>query len=274
MEQGIHKISAEQYHSSPGVSNSLLRRMLPTPSHFKHSQPKRGNALDVGAALHSLLLDGEERFYTRPDTYESEDGPKKWNSNSNVCKAWLDEHRDKPVITSDEVDAIRQMRYSVSTHKFAGQALKDAATEQSIFATCPSTGLLLRARLDAIPAAGRISGIKPILDVKTCQRADKFSFSKTIHERGYEQQAAFYIDIANLVGLNVDSFILIAVEKEPPYAVAVYDLEPSAISQGRRDYTRLLNTYAHCLKHDHWPGYNEGPELIDIPDYAYDPELE
>lgn len=267
-------MSAEEYHASEGVSNSLLRRMKPTPAHFKYHEPKRSRYLDVGHALHSALLDGEEKFYTKPELYESDEGPKKWNANSNVCKAWLSERRDKPVITLEEANAVRGMRDSIMSHKFAGPALNGAATEQSIFANCPSTGLLLRARLDAIPVDGRINGLRPILDVKTCQRADKYSFSKVMHERGYAQQAAFYIDIANLVGLRVDSFLIIAVEKEPPYAVAVYDLDLDAISQGRRDYTRLLNQYAYCLKHDHWPSYNEGPELIDLPPYAYDPELE
>lgn len=272
MIPGIYQISAKDYHTAPGISNSLLGRLHPTPLHFKSEPRPKTDALEFGECLHSLLLDKTERWYIQPE-FRDELKTEKWNNNAKVCREWNDTHSDKPILTLAEDEMVKAMRDSVHAHPFAGPALSGAATEQSIFVIDPGTNLLLKCRIDAIPKEGRISGAKPLLDVKSCRRADKFSFEREIANRHYHRQAAFYLDIARMHGMDVDSFMFIAVEKTPPYAVAVWDLDLEAIQQGRREYRRLINIYDNCVRTGVWNGYGDSPKPIGLPEYAYDLEL-
>jgi exodeoxyribonuclease VIII len=269
MEPGIYSMSAAEYHSSPGVSKSMLDRLHPTPLHF-HSIKETTDPMEFGQCVHSLLLDREESYYVYPGMYESDGIIKKWNNNANVCRTWVSEHSDKPILTRDEAVMVHAMADSIHSHPFAGPALRGARVEQSMFAIEPETEQLVRCRVDAIPVLGRISGMKPLLDVKTVVAADERSFNKVLFKRRLHVQGAAYIKIANLLGLDVDSFIFIVVEKSPPYAVAIYDLSPDDIRQGNREYMRDLRTYKQCIATGNWPGYQTTPRMTCLPDYAFD----
>lgn len=272
MEPGIYTIPADHYHTSEGVSKSMLDKLHPTPSHY-HGKKKESAEFDIGTGLHALLLEQEDRFWVQPELYESEEGPKKWNNNAKVCRDWNAEHRDKPILTRAEADMVRAMSKSVHTHPFAGPALRGAQVEQSLYARDPGTGLLLRCRMDAIPVEGRINGMNPILDIKTVTSACDRAFNNMMLKCRWHVQGAGYLHIDSLLGLGHDSFLFIAVEKFPPYAVAVYDLSPDDLSQGRREYHRDLNVYKMCTESGVWPGYQINPRMTCLPDYAYDPEL-
>ncbi len=63
---------------------------------------------------------------------------------------------------------------------------------------------------------------------------------------------------------------MIAVEKEAPYAVAVYRVSEAAIESGRREYTHLLERLKHCLDTDRWPGLCEDQEKeLELPDWTF-----
>lgn len=273
MTPGIYTLTAKEYHSSIGVSKSMLDRLHPTPLHFKSTPAKRADYFDFGECLHSLLLEKEDRFHLQPE-YRDEAAGLKWNNNATVCRKWNDDHADKPILTAAETGMVRAMASAVHTHPFCGPVLAGAKVEQSIFAEDPATKLLLRCRPDVLPVRGRIRGINPLVDVKTAKAADKRSFERSIHARRYHVQAAFYLYVCELAGMDFDSFIFIVVEKHPPYAVAVYDLDPESIRQGKREFIRDLNVYQRCIETNQWPGYNERPELISLPEYGYDPEMD
>ena len=73
---------------------------------------------------------------------------------------------------------------------------------------------------------------------------------------------------AKELGIEADSFGIVAVEKEPPFCVAVYQLEAAAIYDGARELEPLLELWAACEESDTWPGYDSDIVKIDLPAYA------
>lgn len=61
-----------------------------------------------------------------------------------------------------------------------------------------------------------------IIDWKSCRDASKKSFRQDFYKYRYDLQAAFYCDV---LGVPMDSFYFVAIEKEFPYNTAVYCLD-------------------------------------------------
>ena len=69
-------------------------------------------------------------------------------------------------------------------------------------------------------------------------------------------------------------FLFVAVEKEPPHAVAVYRADPEIIEIGRRKYQAALQLLKWCQESGTWPAYQPAGEveLISRPRWAANAE--
>ena len=105
-----------------------------------------------------------------------------------------------------------------------------------------------------------------MVDLKTTKDADWKAFQKSIANFRYHVQAAYYMDNAKQLG--ADDFIFIAQEKDPPYAVAVYQLEETDIKKGREEYEVNLHQLKQCRKNNSWPGYGNMVMSISLPGWA------
>ncbi|MDD5006762.1 MAG: PD-(D/E)XK nuclease-like domain-containing protein, partial [Candidatus Omnitrophica bacterium] len=94
------------------------------------------------------------------------------------------------------------------------------------------------------------------IDVKSCKSAHPSKFSKDAYSLGYHIQVAMGLDITSAVmGTSIDTFLFLALEKDPPYLGAIYDAA-DFIEYGQAVYRkRLLNIY-RCAKKNFWPGYS------------------
>ncbi len=94
------------------------------------------------------------------------------------------------------------------------------------------------------------------IDIKSCVSAHPTKFSKDAYTLGYPIQVAMGIDITSAVmGVEIDTFLLVALEKMPPYLGALFDAS-QYIDYGRSLYRkRLLHIYRYAKK-NYWPGYS------------------
>lgn len=264
MTSSIISLPAEQYRAAEGVSKSDLDLIAPpnTPAHFKaHKsgliQREETDAMRLGSITHRALLEPETMngaYHIRPDGMKF---------NTTEGKAWQKDHSDKPIVTSDDDARVKRMRDAVWNHPLAKRLLNGSTTEQCFFAQ-DSKEVVRKGRMDAIPKSGNT-----IVDLKTCESADPDEFGKKVNQYRYHCQAAWYLQLAKLCGLDRKEFVFICVEKNPPYCVACYTLEPQAIELGERlimgDYQRYLN----CLESNEWPGYPVIIGGIGLPAYVY-----
>lgn len=268
---GIHKLSMAAYRSDPGISKSALDRLHRSPAEYRDYMdgkiPDAPTAsMEFGTMLHALVLDEPLPFYVQPDTYQSDDGPKKWNNNAGVCKAWCADHCDRTIISAAEARKLSDLSAAVKSDTRA-KMLLDAAinTEASCFVTDEKTRLRLKGRPDII-------GPDFIADIKTTSDASTFALSRTIAEFRYHVQAAMYRRILRQLGRDTKHWYFIAVETGSYPRINVRRLTDLAIVQGEVDLDADLERLQQCMEDGCWPGLSgDGDEIgdVDIPMWAY-----
>lgn len=146
------------------------------------------------------------------------------------------------------------MLSAVNRHHTAGGLVKDAHVEQSFFVT-DENGILRKCRSDIITANGRI-----MADLKTTDDVSPAGFGRTIIQRRYHVQAAWYLDVLYMLyGEDAPKiFCFIAAQKTRPYDVAVHFLTEEQIELGRMLYRRDLARIVQWRNTNSWPGADNG----------------
>lgn len=262
-------LPADTYRAAPGCSHSMLKKLHPRPAHllaYLQEQRESTPAQILGTLVHHSLLEPDRslpRLAVKPEgmKFNTKDG-----------KAWRDAQlaEGNLILGQDAFQTLKGCVRSVSEHPRCREIFAEGKSEISIFRNFHLGGTVLRkARLDWVPAGNAL------VDIKTTQDASPEAFAKEILNYRYHSQASYYLDIWNDSQQVPDKecFIFIAVEKSPPYLVAVYDLELKAIGQGRKRNIADLATYIDCTARDHWPGYDEAIATLDLPAFAYRQEF-
>lgn len=266
MEPGIYfDISNEDYHAGDGVSKSQLDMLAKSPALLQWvkaapEDEEKKSALDMGTALHCLLLEPKEfskRFIIAPA----------FNRRTNQGKAdeeaFLKEVADSgaTVMTAEEGRKLQLMRESAMAHPVARWLLESHGhCEVSMYWNDTETGELCRIRPDKWLPDHRI-----IIDVKKV--ADMDRFARHVDEFRYHVQDAMYREGALNATGEQHSFVFLAVSESIDcgrYPVRVFELDPHDAAAGSALFRRDLNTYHHCRQSDEWRGI----ETLKRPDWA------
>lgn len=268
----IPGIPINDYHAGPGVSKSQLGKFAQSPAHYKASLGRvapESTALRLGRAAHSFILEPDaDDVLVAPDVNKrTKAGREEWELFTAEAEA-----AGKTVVTREEMETLRGMRDSVYYHPAAQRLLfahgGRAMVEHSAYWYDLQSGELCRCRPDFL----RPDFIA--VDLKTTDDASPWAFARSISKFRYYLQAAFYSDgIKAATGEKVQSFVFVAVEKAPPYAVAVYQLDDQGVETGRAEYRRLLLDLADCKIKNYWPGYSDRVETISLPKWAVEEAL-
>jgi hypothetical protein len=68
------------------------------------------------------------------------------------------------------------------------------------------------------------------------------------NEFGYEVQAAYYVDVAQAIDGKKRDFYWVAVEKDAPFAVAVYKASDAMMEYGRTQYKKAIELYVNARR--------------------------
>jgi hypothetical protein len=272
-----------RYHRWPCASNSRLSKIRQSPAHLKAylEQPTDSATFALGRATHAAILEPDvfSASYVLPERCTAIKKDKARCDNSGIVYAggeWFCGVHGKgiasvannvTVLPPADYRAALSMRDAVFAHPKAARLLSGKGeAELSALWQDETTGVMCKARLDRyspIIAGGAI------VDIKTTRNASPTAFERAIYEHGYHRQAAFYLQAAKATGLNAEHFVIVAVEKEPPFAVALYRVSEAAITAGEEQLKPLLALYGQCVASDTWPGYSENIEDIALPSYAW-----
>lgn len=258
----------EEYLRWDAVSQSQLKELARSPAHLRAylTEPDEDtDALRIGRALHCAVLEPEE--FTGPKRFGIlPDGTDRRTKEGKAIWAKIVESGATP-IKQAEHEATCAMRDALHKHTAAGYLLRcEGATELSIVWVDERTGVTCKARQDKHASA---VGGGVILDVKTCTDASPREFARSIFHFGYHRQGAFYLRGAEALGIAVQHYAILAVEKSRPHACAVYRLTEGALDAGDAEVDALLALFNRCQQSDEWPGYTEAVQDIAIPDWAW-----
>jgi len=279
-EEGIYpNLSEKVYRAAPGISQSMVKEMEYSPAHYHAkvfgppSEPT--DAQIIGTLTHALVLQNRCLFAAIPanaprrPTKAQREAKKPSPETIGTIEWWRHfeaSHQGRELLDQETCDSIHRIRDSVMAHPTASAILARAQpqdTEVAAFKRHEATGLLLKGLADVVVSDDAM--MLTIPDLKTCQLggASKEEFSKSIYNWGYHRQAAWYLDL-----FGATYFMFIAVEKEPPYAVACYNLDRESIERGRHENERDLAIIKKCTDENKWPSYHEGIETIGVPDWV------
>lgn len=257
-------VPANEYHRWPAASQSLLKIMRdrsPAHARWQMLNPTEPTpAMQFGTALHMAVLQPElfdQEYVVAPDV------DRRTKAGRAVWEDLLETYDADSILKADEMQRIQAMRESIMANPTA-RALIDGERELSALWNDKDTGVLCKARFDVV---NRRAGA--IVDLKTTNDASPSKFPRSIYDYGYYIQAAHYLAGALTLGLDVDLFAIVAIEKEPPYAVAVYQIEDQALVAGEDELRQLLSTYARCQETGEWPAYGDQAVRITLPRWAW-----
>ncbi len=270
---GASLMTNEDYHANTShISKSGLDLISQTPAHYyaHYLDPSREKdeptpALKLGSAVHAAILEPElfanEYWAVDDAAIISEIGGAKPRATARYREWLLEKERQnagKEMLTADQFKHCLRMRDAVWSHPGAAYLLNDGYREQSFFFTDPMTDAPCKIRPDFLNPS-----IRWITDVKTTEDASPAAFGRSFYNYRYHVQAAFILDgLAAIEGAPWQGIAFIAVEKNPPYAVAVYYATPEDIADGRVAYRGNLLTYMECKQRNQWPAYSTKIEPI------------
>lgn len=274
---GIYDLDVDEYHAdtaAPGgsLSSTWARKLMEPagPARFIHErrnpQPHK-KVFDYGHAAHGLVLGSGAPLVEIPAKVLAKNGA----ISTDEAKAFVDDVRATGGIPlkAHELTEIRAMADALQSNPDAVAALNpDGMHETSAFRTDDTTGMWLRGRFDSITPGSHVA------DYKTTVDADPGKFARrTAHELGYHQQAAWYLDLAAVLGLvDPDApFRFVLQEKTAPYLASVVELDPEYLFIGRNRNRAAIDLYARCKSTDTWPGFT-GTATVGPPKWLGDAE--
>jgi hypothetical protein len=254
-------ITWEQYCEIDAVNVSRLLELGRSPRHYQQALAttrKETEALRLGRLIHRAILE--------PDLFHDEVAV--WEGERRAGAAWEEFRRDNPgkvYVRRVDHELCMALSAAVREHPVAGEYLaRRGLSEHTIKWKHTKTGTLCKSRLDWVADEEPL-----VLDLKSTTDATPLEFGKSAARYEYHVRAAFYADAYEAKFGVVPAFILVALEKEPPYSVACYRVPEDAIDAGRRVYEKLLARLETCLASSSWPGICDDQEIdLVLPPWA------
>lgn len=266
MREGIYySLSNEDYHADEAIGSTSVKAISESPANLYFNPFKGSKSAHIGSAIHAALLEPElfrEEYLLMEDV--SSRASKEYKAATTCTKP-------EYILVGSEVDTVNRMfETSRLNDDFMDYMRTKGASEVSMFATCPETGLRLKCRFD------RLSETLPYpLDVKSCRDATERGFSNAFGQYHYHIQAAFYLYVLKLVtGNEFNQFAFFAIENTPPYKNCMYYIGEDSLELGRREMWAALEKIKECMadesiKHE---GIVLPSNEINVPAYLLDDE--
>lgn len=255
----------------PPLRSSHVDELLRSPGHYLNiltSPQKDSEALRFGRLFHFLLLECDnpakelERYWFKPPEVDLR---------TKVGKEWIAQKDPSLRLDEDDFHNLRGMLKSVDSDEFLRGVLLSPYTQtelplawQNSEYDIPCTG-----KADLVyypPLEENLDGDCLIIDFKTTDDARKHSVASSIKRYLYHCQAAMYCDgVTQKYRLDKEPrYMIVAVEKQPPYGLQKYELSSATLEKGREIYWQVASIYATCLRNNDWPIYEAKIEVLDI----------
>lgn len=261
------KDKMEEYLNDPGIGSSKLKMILQSPKDFLYqnlAKAKESASQTKGTLWHSYLL--ERDLYLEEHAIQPEDwgplnqnpGKKKWDEFKKSAK----ENNKTPVKFSEAGDLLL-LDEEMKKHKKFQEILKCSQAEVSFYGDF--NGVRLKSREDLYDET-----TGTIYDVKTTSKPiDDESLAATIYKNGYHFSAYHHMLTVKLAGHKVKDWGWIFVSTATPAPhIIIKKASKQFLKAGKTDWLHAFMMLKACKKDNHWPGYSEDIEEIDLPDWA------
>ena len=255
-------ITPDEYHALDAFSSSIAKVLIArSPGHARAGYRKvPTKALERGDIIHRLLL-GKGKDYHVVHAAD-------WRTKN--AQQQRDEARAQGLVPvlHDDFEGYNVAAESIRCQLADRGIILDGRSEQPIAWTEHTKfgDVLCRGMFDHVwPEQG------VILDLKVTADASPSAVERTSENLGYAIQHAAYTRA--LTALDPDlagrvAFAFVFCEAEEPYAVNVCEPDGVFRELGERRWLRAVNTWARCLRDNHWPTYGTAVNPISAPTWA------
>jgi hypothetical protein len=257
METGIYNMPDDEYFAADGLSNTYLWSLInKTPAHAQISIAPTP-AMDFGRAVHLAVLQPEEA------TKQIIQGPKDRKGNKWKDAIEAAESAGGILLTEKDYSTAMMMRDRVWQDSTFAAILSGAEAKYEHAAFWEYHGQKCKGKVDCAQP-----GV--IIDLKTSIDASPRSFALSAAKYGYHQQAASYrYGWSTASGASIDTFLFLVIEKSPPHAPAIYELDAPSMAEGWASWDAAVHLHTQCVAADHFPAYPAEKVLLSLPQYAF-----
>lgn len=252
-------MSAADYFALPGVNWSTLKHMRDSAKAYRYAcDNKRPDTwpLMLGRAVHSAVL--------TPAAFNAEFVV--WDGGDRRGKDWAEfkaQHSGMTILKADEMDLVSDIARAVRADPVAAAHLAGGDTEQPVIWDDPATGMRCKARPDLVDRDRLL-----LIDLKTTRSIDPRRFGLECARLGYHLQMAHYAaGCLHGLGWAPQSHMFVAVEKDPPHDVGVFEIPPANREIAWEEVAALLERVRQCREANRWPGRFESVQLLQLPAY-------
>lgn len=266
---GLVEQTNEAYHAGPGISKSHLDAIASgSPRHYWHRyinpdrEPRQPtSAMIMGSAVHAAILE--------PDLFPSEviESPgfdRRTKNGKAEYEAFQQANKGRIVLDPEDYATCLAMRDAVHRHPVAAGLLQGGKAEQSFYAIDPDSGELIKCRTDYMHDSGAM-----IVDLKTTEDASPGGFGKSAANFRYPVQTAWYNRVLDCAfGEHPENWVFLAVEKQPPYAIGIYFMEPDVVARASIAAQRDFESIVKHRRSGEWPDYGIDPQPLLLPAWS------
>lgn len=273
LQQGVHKISNEEYHHDPCPEPSLSRSTIynllfesPARAWFEHPRLNPNHVeddgagkFDIGSASHELLLEGlnnavvvDADDWRKKEAKEQRDAARVSGKTPLLTKDYL----KVCTMVAAAQKAIAESEYEIKNLRAEGDSELSYIWNEK--------GTWMRVRPDWISKDRKI-----VLDYKTTQAsANPDAIGKHIVAMGYDIQEAFYRRGVKAVEGEKPIFVFLFQEAYEPYLCSFIALPPAFQEMGNQKVIQGIKAWEDCIAKNKWPGYPSRTCYVDPPAWA------
>jgi hypothetical protein len=232
--------------------------------------------MEFGTAVHMAILEPAQfnaEYVVMPDFHRDganvTQGGKSTNSKATSyykqsVEQFERENQGRKILSRYDMDRIMQCVKAVS----------DKGLDHLIH-SC-SKEVVLLGQIDGVECKGKLDLLKPgyLADLKTTNDCELRAFGRTFSKLAYGFRMAFYRELANQNGYQIERVQMIAVETSGDYDCVVYDVPDIALDIQFRRIREQLQRYKECMASGVWPGVDGGSEtlMVHLPPWEMEPD--
>ena len=252
------------YRRAAGESQSHLKNILVSPAHYKAAEKRRffpSSVMVMGTATHCKALEGEDtfaaNFVKKPDNikYTTKEG-----------KEWKESQGRKTILVNDgkdrQWDAVVGMTDALRSLDWFNPNQPDYRKYNEVSIYWNEIGIPCKARLDRVL---NLEDEVIVLDLKTTDSVNVDKFQSKMVDLGYDFQAAWYANAAKNVYNKPVRFIFVAIERNEPYTIDLFEAPPDMLEEARRKNELALQILKKCREAGEWPTKEPSLKMLEYP---------
>jgi hypothetical protein len=262
---------------------TALHSAVLTPDLFDLEYDTKGQCAGIKGSGDRCTYDGKHPWIVEDDEATAE------QSGGEVIQWFCGTHAPEPgdevaagtaleqaeieVLSTGQMEKIHTIRGRIFECEAASRILSLPGREElTILWTHTATGVECKSRVDRLLRHPELGYVAVDLKTTSCARPGTTpgDFGYDAAKYGYDRQAAFYLKALAEAGIPTDYFLILAVEKQPPYSVVPYLVGHEALEPGRAEMLSALRTFRQCQVEGQWPGYTDAIVTLDLPHWRYD----